>query len=533
MYLKVMIRIAFTTILILVPCIFFQINQNDVFVGNASAAEMDDPYVIDSSDYLFPNNGLEKKDNVTELAETVLDIFDMGLTNSEPEVYEGKWRVTGSNYTKYTFVIGERRFFNSNENAYMTRLHQFKLIYFGELFYYLEINFDWNLGENMEVNAFHIINSMTLPDMSMRINYMDIDGGLRIRSEKMGFNDTNFMEIYETSAYYLDDGVWGKGREIRISAWLNVSWSDFPETEKFILNKTLSIYDFILENYNQSINKDIVWIYGAWDRELTWFELDPVNESLRLSLRDELRFWYLFRIPEDNYMWYGVLINFSTSNGSILGSEDGYIAENGVNGGVSNYKIIHYYRGYQTDKVRHDPDFLPIIPIFCIILFTLIVLFSFLSLLILAKISKKGIFDNINRKNIYDTIKENQGIHFRDLMKMVDIKQGVLGYHLNILEDENYIKSIQRGNKRCFFTRDDKGDLKLKLNMAQQRILHEINLNPGISLKDLARVTSKTPTLVYYHTSILMDAGLIEKEKDYGRSKFFVSTIGKNYVAGS
>jgi predicted transcriptional regulator len=194
-------------------------------------------------------------------------------------------------------------------------------------------------------------------------------------------------------------------------------------------------------------------------------------------------------------------------------------------------RIIHYH--YDPDEKWSPYENTNDIQWFWYILITLllVILIILFSAIIFVQSTKKNIMDNITRKRIYDTIKETQGIHFRDLMKKVEIKQGVLGYHLNILEEEGYIKSIQRGNKRCFFTRDDKGDFKLKLNMAQQRILNEININPGISLKDLAKVTSKTPTLVYYHTSILMDAGLIEKEREGRGSHFFVSVLGRGYVS--
>jgi len=522
-------RKSIALILVLSLFSFYPFNHITVKADDQSTPEKKDPYTISSKDYLFPSQGLEKKENVTELASTVLGFFNMELNDINPKIETYPWQVTGSNSTQYTFEVGERKYYKKNFHQYATRTYYLDINYFGDLFYRLSMNFDWNLGGDLEKDTLHIINEMKINDMNMLVQKNNIDFYIIVRSQELGFNDTNYVRLFEGPSYEIDDGKWSDGRELQIGAWFNNSMNNYKEVYDWRSKLSEDIFnDYVLLHSERARNLNLSWIRGA-ENEFTWFKLDAEDGSLKLSIWPELKFRYYFILPDPTGL-YWFQVNLSR-NGSILGYEEGrYQESTAPSPDEIDSWIIHYHYDpdekwspYEKTSNTHWLWFV-VISLLSIIVIVLV------SSIVVIKRAKKNILDNLTRKRIYDTIKEHQGIHFRDLMKKVDIKQGVLGYHLNILEDENYIKSIQRGNKRCFFTRDDKGDLKLKLNIAQQKILHEINLNPGISLKDLAKVTSKTPTLVYYHTSILMDAGLIEKEREGKRSHFFISTLGRGYV---
>jgi predicted transcriptional regulator len=55
------------------------------------------------------------------------------------------------------------------------------------------------------------------------------------------------------------------------------------------------------------------------------------------------------------------------------------------------------------------------------------------------------------RASIYNIIKENSGIHFRDLCRALNKKMGVVQYHLGLLEKSSYIRSVRDGRYKHFF----------------------------------------------------------------------------------
>ncbi|MGA1848492.1 MAG: winged helix-turn-helix transcriptional regulator, partial [Thermoplasmatota archaeon] len=82
--------------------------------------------------------------------------------------------------------------------------------------------------------------------------------------------------------------------------------------------------------------------------------------------------------------------------------------------------------------------------------------------------------NNARRKLIYETIREDPGIHFRKLMKELDLKPGVASYHLNKLEKEEHIKSFQDGMYRRFYPFEEKVEMKVMLSDMQALIIDVI-----------------------------------------------------------
>jgi predicted transcriptional regulator len=99
-------------------------------------------------------------------------------------------------------------------------------------------------------------------------------------------------------------------------------------------------------------------------------------------------------------------------------------------------------------------------------------------------------------------------------MTTLDLKAGVLTHHLNMLERQQYIKSLQDGANRRFYTKDMKIDTKLLLSPAQENILQAIKNNPGISQSDIASKLQMTKKTVYYNVKNLRDAGLVFIDTD-------------------
>jgi predicted transcriptional regulator len=163
-------------------------------------------------------------------------------------------------------------------------------------------------------------------------------------------------------------------------------------------------------------------------------------------------------------------------------------------------------------------------------LYFLVVILIFLFILIFIRIERSKALANLQRNEIYELIKEKPGIHFRQVMRTLSLKPGTVAYHINVLEKQNYIKSIQKGIYRCFYPEGVKTGLKIKLTNLQQSIVFIINENPGISSAELSKSLNKNRMVLHYNTSVLQDRGLITKEKKGRKTIFYITALTTNYL---
>jgi predicted transcriptional regulator len=148
------------------------------------------------------------------------------------------------------------------------------------------------------------------------------------------------------------------------------------------------------------------------------------------------------------------------------------------------------------------------------------------------RLKRRAILDNLNRKNIFEHIKANQGVHFKALLRELNFKPGAMSYHLNVLEKGEYIKSIQDGNYRRFYLFGTKSDLKIALTTIQLRILSIVNERPGISQSGISKTIGKNRMLVNYHIKILADAGIISLERSGRESQCYTTGNAETYLTG-
>ena len=138
----------------------------------------------------------------------------------------------------------------------------------------------------------------------------------------------------------------------------------------------------------------------------------------------------------------------------------------------------------------------------------------------------KNLLKNANRKNILEIVKKNHGIHFRELMRLTDLKQGSLSYHLNKMEKAELVKSRQDGMYRRFYPYNSKVDFRLALSDLQKDILMIVQENPGINQSKISKRTGRNHVLVHYHANFLREAGMLWMEKSGRETKLFLTEIG-------
>lgn len=132
------------------------------------------------------------------------------------------------------------------------------------------------------------------------------------------------------------------------------------------------------------------------------------------------------------------------------------------------------------------------------------------------KIQKDDVLDQFVRGEIYGLVKTNPGVHYNEIMKKLDMKNGTLSYHLHMLEKMEMIKSRKEGIRyRAFYPTGMRfpEEERYRLTDFQLEILNIIKENEGIQQKDIAKKLGKKPQTINYNIKTLQQAGLIKVRK--------------------
>jgi len=156
-----------------------------------------------------------------------------------------------------------------------------------------------------------------------------------------------------------------------------------------------------------------------------------------------------------------------------------------------------------------------------------------------AFIDQDDVISQGTRNQIYNIIKNNDGIHFREICRQLNKKMGVIQYHLSVLEKNNYIKSVKNGRYKCFFSIKNDSTIynpiqylsfkekeirqniitAIKCNTAQN-IIKYLKNNGETSHKTLSELCSISPQAITFHCQRLEKMNIIESKK-IGRQKIY------------
>ncbi|WP_302081348.1 winged helix-turn-helix transcriptional regulator [Salinibaculum rarum] len=129
------------------------------------------------------------------------------------------------------------------------------------------------------------------------------------------------------------------------------------------------------------------------------------------------------------------------------------------------------------------------------------------------------------RRTIYQHILDTPGIHFRALFEELDVAKGTLQYHLHWLADESLL-DVRDGEEytRYFpagsFDESDRAVLDALRRTIARRILAYLVSEGPLTTTELGDRLEKSPSTISWHLSNLVDAGLVEKERD-GREVYY------------
>jgi DNA-binding MarR family transcriptional regulator len=120
------------------------------------------------------------------------------------------------------------------------------------------------------------------------------------------------------------------------------------------------------------------------------------------------------------------------------------------------------------------------------------------------------------RREIYEFISQNSGLHMRDISRKLNVPFTSLKYHLNYLEKKGFIISRDDGKYRRYF-------ISLEIGEKEKRILNCLRKKTTLhiilwffiavqcSQKDISRFLEKHPTTISFHLRKMIQAGIIEQ----------------------
>jgi predicted transcriptional regulator len=100
-------------------------------------------------------------------------------------------------------------------------------------------------------------------------------------------------------------------------------------------------------------------------------------------------------------------------------------------------------------------------------------------------LKKDEVLDNKTRYALYGIISEKPGIHYSAIKEEFGLTNGVAAYHLEVLEREEFIRSIRDGRLKRFYSYDTKVPKNPKMTPEETReaIIQLVRERPGISQK--------------------------------------------------
>jgi DNA-binding transcriptional ArsR family regulator len=138
-----------------------------------------------------------------------------------------------------------------------------------------------------------------------------------------------------------------------------------------------------------------------------------------------------------------------------------------------------------------------------------------------SKLSKKDILNHEIRGLIRGYIIANPGDHYSSIKRNLDLNNGTLAYHLRVLEQNGFVKSMFDGIYKRYYPANINIS-KLKKNVSKQEEIFNIILeHPGVTMEQIGRLIGVSRQVVNYHVKNLIRAGVVDYKRDNKSARFY------------
>lgn len=129
------------------------------------------------------------------------------------------------------------------------------------------------------------------------------------------------------------------------------------------------------------------------------------------------------------------------------------------------------------------------------------------------------------RREIFALISEFPGLHFREILRRLNISSGNLNYQLNYMLKHDILVAIQDGNLKRYYIigkvkANEKRILACLRNETARGLVLFLLLNPNSKFNEIAINFDLAPSKLAYHLKKLLEKEVIEKERK-GRTTLY------------
>jgi len=142
------------------------------------------------------------------------------------------------------------------------------------------------------------------------------------------------------------------------------------------------------------------------------------------------------------------------------------------------------------------------------------VAFLFFAVPLYTRLRHERILDHETRGMIRGYIVANPGDHYNSIKEALELPNGTLAYHLQVLHKEKLVRSVKDGKFRRFYPFEMRLPVGGQPTKIQRVILELIRANPGVTPRDLAGLLGITSSTVSYHLEKLDELGRIEFRRE-------------------
>ena len=146
-------------------------------------------------------------------------------------------------------------------------------------------------------------------------------------------------------------------------------------------------------------------------------------------------------------------------------------------------------------------------------------------------ISRNTLFESRSRREIYEFIVQNPGIHLRGIATTMEMELGTVRYHLDQLTRFSKVTKIHSGGFARYYppgySADEKRSLNLTASPSRHRIMLMLKESPGLTRQEIGERLKISAQAAGWHLSQLLDEELIRTQKT-GRTVKYQVTEGSD-----
>lgn len=130
---------------------------------------------------------------------------------------------------------------------------------------------------------------------------------------------------------------------------------------------------------------------------------------------------------------------------------------------------------------------------------------------------EEEILENERRKKIYAAIKNNPGLHIRELQRILDMPLTSLQYHLNYLVRGNVLIEEKSEHYTRYYHSPLEIEEKKILSLLRQKRLREIVMiilvGKKVKFQDIVETTRLSTSTISFHLKYLLENDIVERRK--------------------